>query len=105
MNPSKNTVLITGGASGIGRALAMTFLKKDNRVINVGRNSDKLDGMKELHPDILVHICYVSKQGEQDNLNHTIESQHSDINIGKTKPLRIIQRIFPSLADKIVKDQ
>ena len=39
----KNTVLITGGNSGIGLALAVRYLKDGNTVIICGRNQEKLD--------------------------------------------------------------
>nr|HQV32355.1 SDR family NAD(P)-dependent oxidoreductase [Calditrichia bacterium] len=42
MKDSGNTILITGGGSGIGLALATFFAEKNNRVIITGRNKDKL---------------------------------------------------------------
>ncbi len=42
MKISGNTILITGGASGIGLALAEEFKKLDNHVIVAGRSKDKL---------------------------------------------------------------
>jgi uncharacterized oxidoreductase len=38
MNLSGNTVLITGGSSGIGFEMARQFLKRDNKVIITRRN-------------------------------------------------------------------
>jgi len=53
MQLSGNTILITGGASGIGLALTVRFLEKGNEVIICGRREDKLidaarqyDGLK-----------------------------------------------------------
>lgn len=42
MNPNGHTVLITGGATGIGFALAKRFYSAGNRVILVGRRQDVL---------------------------------------------------------------
>lgn len=43
MQTSGHKVLVTGGGSGIGRALAAKFHKEGNHVIIVGRNSAKLE--------------------------------------------------------------
>ena len=42
MRTSGNTILITGGGSGIGLALAEEFAKLDNQVIVAGRSAEKL---------------------------------------------------------------
>jgi len=42
MQPTQNIVLITGGTSGIGLALAGRFTHTDNTVIAAGRNTVKL---------------------------------------------------------------
>ena len=61
MKVSGNTVLITGGATGIGLALAEAFSKKGNEVIICGRRKNKLLEAQKRLPEIHVRVCDISK--------------------------------------------
>jgi short-subunit dehydrogenase involved in D-alanine esterification of teichoic acids len=77
MQTSNNIVLITGGASGIGLALARKFLQSNNKVIITGRNYKKLAEVKEVFPDIITEIADMTDLGALQEL----VNKYPDINI------------------------
>jgi uncharacterized oxidoreductase len=68
MDLSNNTVLITGGTSGIGMALAIRFLKLGNEVIICGRDEKKLQSMKQQYPSVHTKVCDTGKERDRIEL-------------------------------------
>jgi uncharacterized oxidoreductase len=50
MKQSGNTILVTGGTAGIGRAMAEAFLEAGNKVIVAGRNREVLAELRSRPP-------------------------------------------------------
>jgi uncharacterized oxidoreductase len=76
-----NTVLITGGASGIGFALAQAFLKEGNEVIICGRRTHKLQEAKRKLPHLHMKRSDVAKESERERLFRWVSSNFSEVNI------------------------
>jgi len=60
MKPSNNTVLITGGSSGIGLRLSVTLLERGNKVIICGRSPGKLAAAEKSTPGLITYPCDLS---------------------------------------------
>ncbi|MFN2597763.1 MAG: SDR family oxidoreductase [Pyrinomonadaceae bacterium] len=65
MNLGSNTLLVTGGASGIGLALAERFRRAGSRVVVCGRREEKLREVEESHPGIVTRVCDVAEESER----------------------------------------
>ena len=76
-----NTILITGGATGIGFSLAEAFVKAGNEVIICGRREHKLEEAKDKLPQIHTKICDLSKEKERKLLYDWVRSNFKDIDV------------------------
>ena len=65
MKMTNNTVLITGGTSGIGLALAERFLSLGNEVIICGRNEANLRAVKAKHPQVHIRVSDTGKESDR----------------------------------------
>ena len=68
MDVSGNTVLITGGATGIGFALAERFVNAGSVVIVCGRRKSRLQAAKHKLPALHIRQCDVSVESERRSL-------------------------------------
>ncbi len=67
MKINGNTILITGGETGIGFALAQAFVREDNEVIICGRREQKLREAKSKLPQIHTkYVIYLKKKSERN---------------------------------------
>lgn len=66
------TILITGGASGIGLEAAKQFLEIGAKVIITGRNQERLDAAKKQHPNLIAIKSDVSVEEDVKLLFNTV---------------------------------
>jgi uncharacterized oxidoreductase len=68
MKITGNTILITGGATGIGFALAKVFLEAGNEIIICGRREHKLLEAQNELPEVHIRVCDVAKESDRREL-------------------------------------
>lgn len=81
MKASKRVVLITGGGSGIGLALAKKFLNNDFTVIITGRNLSKLEKVKTENPNIHIYQSDVTNDAEVRMLADDIDQKYNGLDV------------------------
>jgi len=81
LNIDGNTVLITGGATGIGLALAEKFVGAGSEVIVCGRRKSRLQDAKRKLPAIHIRQCDVSVESERQDLLHWVITHFPHLNM------------------------
>lgn len=81
MKQTGNVILITGGGSGIGRALAHRWHDSGNRVIITGRNHEKLNYTVAGKPGISTIDLDVTDPAAIRNFAQELMKQHPEVNI------------------------
>src|SRR5215472_2484100 len=81
MRINGNTVLITGGSSGIGLELARALLARDNSVIVCGRSESKLADAKTALPRLQTIACDVATDAGRSLLLKTVEETSPRLNV------------------------
>ena len=81
MELASNTVLVTGGASGIGLALAERFLAAGSEVIVCGRRAPKLDEARARHPRLKTRVADLSSDADRESLVRWTVSEYPALNV------------------------
>jgi uncharacterized oxidoreductase len=76
-----NTVLITGGASGLGYAMAEAFLAGGNEVLICGRREERLSEAKKSHPEFHTLACDLADEAGRAALLDWVSSDFHALNI------------------------
>jgi uncharacterized oxidoreductase len=81
MKASGNTILITGGGSGMGRAFAHRWHDSGNRVIVTGRRRDMLDETAHGRPNTFVYELDITDADAIAAVAEEITTAHPDLNV------------------------
>lgn len=81
MDLSGNTVLVSGGATGIGLAVARHFYENGSTVILCGRRKEALFQAQQQFPKMAIRQCDVSKESERVALKDFIQNHFPAMNI------------------------
>ena len=81
MKTSGNTVLITGGGSGIGLALTQALVRQGNKVIICGRRRDRLKAVLARVPGVSFRVCDISRTRSRFALAEWLVSEFGQLNI------------------------
>jgi uncharacterized oxidoreductase len=81
MNLKNNTVLITGGSSGIGFELSKALIQKGNTVIICGKSNEKLLAAKKAESKLITYQCDLSDSKECIDFANRIKDNHPKLNI------------------------
>lgn len=81
MKTTGNTILITGGGSGIGEALAHRFADRGNRVIIAGRRPAALEAAARGRPEIATLQLDVEDAADIERFARQVVQEHPSLNV------------------------
>jgi uncharacterized oxidoreductase len=81
MKAGGNTILITGGGTGIGFALAVRFLQQGNEVIICGRRLEALNEARRQYPQLHVYQCDLSQESARLDLFEKVTHDFPKLNV------------------------
>src|SRR5258708_1993724 len=103
MKLRSNTILITGGASGIGYELTKQLTALGNTILITGRDQAKMDRAKAAFPQIHTFPIDVSDPKAIATLYDkagSLEDITREIEINLSGPIRMVKQFLPHLKTK-----
>jgi len=107
MKTTDNTILVTGGGSGIGRALAEAFHKLGNQVIIAGRGKKTLDETTAANPGMKSLTLDVSDPKSIQSFAAQVTKEFPSLNVlinnaGIMQPENLLEKPDAPVAEAIV---
>lgn len=81
MDTRGNTIVITGGTSGIGLGLAERFLALGNRVVICGRREDRLNSIRTRLPGIATRVCDLRIEAQRLGFARLVATEFPAVNV------------------------
>jgi uncharacterized oxidoreductase len=81
MKLNGNTILITGGGSGIGLALAKRFAKAGSQVVICGRREEQLELAKKETPALHAVVGDISTESGRETLFKQVSQEFPELNV------------------------
>jgi uncharacterized oxidoreductase len=103
MNLTQNTILITGGGSGIGLALTERLHAAGNTVLICGRDAAKLQAAAERLPGLRTLVCDVAQATERQRLIEWAITEAPQLNVllnnaGIQRQVNVVETTEPWMA-------
>lgn len=76
-----HNILITGGTSGIGRALIEQLAADNRKIIVIGRDAKKLAMLQQEYTNLTPYLCELDQPDQLDKCLQLISRQHHYINL------------------------
>ncbi len=76
-----NTILITGGGSGIGRALAEAFHSEGNKVLIAGRRKDRLEETIDANQGMQSVVLDIESPDSIHEVEERLKAEHPGLNV------------------------
>jgi len=76
-----SVVIVTGGASGLGKAITENLKKKGAKVMVLDINKKALDELKKSLPDVSVYACNITDEKQISKTVHSVIKKYPNISV------------------------
>lgn len=103
MKLTNNTILITGGSSGLGLEMARRLTENGNTVIICGRSQARLQAAQKVIPGIITFQCDLSEKDAASRLADWVAREYPRCNMLINNAAIVHKTSFPDDEDMIAK--